>query len=294
MPDAFERCHPIVNFVFFAAVLVFSMLTYHPWMLGISLLCGLASAALLTKGRFVRRALPVLLPVTVLTALINPSFNHAGITILTYLPDGNPLTLESILFGVAAAGMLTAVLAWFSAFNVCMTSDKLVWLFGRITPHLSLLLAMTLRFVPRFAAQARRTAAARRAMGGRDKGALLRLRHGAAVLSGLITWALENAVETADSMRSRGYGLPGRSAYSLYRMSHRDIVVLVWELVLTAGTAAGLAADCADWNYFPRMRFAAGNAATAATLALFALLCLTPIFVTVWEAIRWRASTSET
>ena len=37
-----------------------------------------------------------------------------------------------------------------------MTSDKLVWLFGRITPHLSLLLAMTLRFVPRFAAQARR------------------------------------------------------------------------------------------------------------------------------------------
>ena len=293
MPDTFERCHPTVGFVFFAAVLVFSMLTYHPWMLGISLVCGLANAALLTRGRFVRRALPVLLPVMVLTALINPTFNHAGVTILTYLPDGNPLTLECILFGVAAAGMLTAVLAWFSAFNVCMTSDKLVYLFGRVTPHLALLFSMTLRFVPRFAAQARRTAAARRAMGGTDTGLIPRVRHGIATLSGLITWALENAVDTADSMRSRGCGLPGRSAFALYRMSRRDVFLLVWELAASAGVAAGLIADAADWNYFPRMRFALTGPSTLLTLTVFALLCLTPIFTAVWEALRWRASRSE-
>ncbi len=44
----------------------------------------------------------------------------------------------------------------------------------------------------------------------------------------MITWSLENAIETADSMRSRGYGLPGRSAFSIYRMDSRDKLALMW------------------------------------------------------------------
>ena len=30
------------------------------------------------------------LPVLLLAALVNPAFNHAGVTILIYLPSGNP------------------------------------------------------------------------------------------------------------------------------------------------------------------------------------------------------------
>ena len=47
---------------------------------------------------------------------------------------------------------------------------------------------------------------------GRDvsEGSLFaRIRHGLNMLSILVTWALENAIETSDSMRSRGYGLRG-------------------------------------------------------------------------------------
>ena len=35
----------------------------------------------------------------------NPAFDHEGATLLAYLPSGNPLTLESIAYGVAAAVM---------------------------------------------------------------------------------------------------------------------------------------------------------------------------------------------
>ena len=89
----------------------------------------------------------------VVAALVNPAFNHEGATILTYLPSGNPLTLESILYGAAAAAMLAAVVTWFSCYTAVMTSDKFVYLFGRIIPALSLVLSMTLRFVPKFQAQ---------------------------------------------------------------------------------------------------------------------------------------------
>lgn len=43
-----------------------------------------------------------------------------------------PLTLESIAYGCAAAVMLVAVLFWFSCYNEVMTSDKFMYLFGRI------------------------------------------------------------------------------------------------------------------------------------------------------------------
>lgn len=104
--------------------------------------------------------------------------------------------------------MLAAVVLWFSCWNTVMTSDKLMHLFGRVVPALSLLLSMTLRFVPRFQAKLREVTAARRGMGlYAEKGRLQKLKSAVTVFSVMVTWSLENAVETADSMKSRGYGL---------------------------------------------------------------------------------------
>lgn len=83
---------------------------------------------------------------------------------------------------------------------------------------------MALRFVPRFAAQLKIISNAQKCV-GRDisQGNLLtRAKNGLKILSILITWALENAVDTADSMRCRGYGLPGRTAFSNFRLDSRD------------------------------------------------------------------------
>ena len=56
---------------------------------------------------------------------------------------------------------------WFSSYNEIMTSDKFVYLFGRVIPALSLVLSMTLRFVPKFKAQMQTVMEAQRC-GGRD------------------------------------------------------------------------------------------------------------------------------
>lgn len=45
-------------------------------------------------------------------------------------------------------------------------------------------------------------------------------------MSIVVTWALENALDTADSMKSRGYGLPKRTAFSLFRFTLRDGICL--------------------------------------------------------------------
>lgn len=153
MSDTFSRYHPVVNFLFFALVLVFSMVLMHPVCLLISLLGAVLYVIQLNGRKGLRLSLRIALPVMLLAALVNPAFNHAGMTILTYLPTGNPLTLESILYGLAAGCMLCAVLLWFVCYNRVLTSDKFVYLFGRVIPALSLVLSMTLRFVPRFKQQ---------------------------------------------------------------------------------------------------------------------------------------------
>ena len=151
--DTFSSYHPTVNFLCFALVLLFSMCLMHPVYLAISLTGALAYDIYLKGRKAVRFAVMGLLPMAVLAALVNPAFNHEGATILTYLPSGNPLTLESMLYGAAAAVMLASVVLWFSSYNEVMTSDKSVYLFGRVIPALSLVLSMALRFIPKFKAQ---------------------------------------------------------------------------------------------------------------------------------------------
>ena len=146
--NEFAKYHPLINFIYFTAVIVFSMIFVHPICLVTSLLCSVMYSVIL-NGKKALKFIAMLLPLMLISALINPAFNHEGVTVIAYLPSGNPLTLESILYGIVAASMVATVICWFSCFNKIMTSDKFIYLFGRIIPSLSLILSMTFRFVPK-------------------------------------------------------------------------------------------------------------------------------------------------
>ena len=68
MGDAFSRYHPLVNFLFFALVLAYSMVLMHPVCLAVSLLGALLYAGQLEGRRALARRLRVALPVLLLTA----------------------------------------------------------------------------------------------------------------------------------------------------------------------------------------------------------------------------------
>ena len=251
--DTFSSYHPIINFLYFVLVLVFSMFFMHPISLLISLASALIYAIDLNGRKAVQFSLRYMLPMMLLAAVTNPVFNHAGITILLYLPTGNPLTLESILYGIASAVMLASVITWFSCYTAVMTSDKFVYLFGRVVPALSLILSMTLRFVPKFKAQFQVVSQAQICVGrDLDNGSLVRrIKNAVTIISIMITWSLENAIETADSMKSRGYGLKGRTAFSIYRFDRRDRLALGWLLFCGIMILYGVFSECMEWATTP-------------------------------------------
>lgn len=294
--DSFSSYHPVVNFLYFVLVLAFSMFFMHPVSLTISLICSFSYAASLNGKKAVVDSLRYLLPMALLAVVINAAFNHQGATVLTYLPSGNPLTLESIVYGVAAAAMLVAVIAWFSCYSAVMDSDKFLYLFGRVIPALSLVLSMTLRFVPRFRAQLAVVTQARKCV-GRDtsQGSLRqRVKNAVAILSILVTWSLENAIETADSMKSRGYGLKGRTAFSIYRFDGRDKLALLWLCFCGLYVFCGWLTGGLGWQYFPRMEGTPTGAFSISFQLIYLALCLTPIFLNWKEDRKWKLLQSKT
>lgn len=289
--DVFSGYHPGLNFLYFAEVLLFSMCLMHPGYLAISL-AGALSYALLLKGRKAARfAVRGIFPMAALAALVNVAFNHEGVTILAYLPGGNPLTLESMLYGVAAAVMLGSVAVWFVSFNEVMTSDKFVYLFGRVIPALSLVLSMALRFVPKFKAQMKTVLDAQACLGkgAENGGARKKAANAIRVFSILVTWSLESAIETADSMRARGYGLPGRTAFSIYRFDARDRALCAWLGFCGAYLLAGWMAGGMAFRYYPSVKAAPITPFGVSFMLVYLALVLTPVILAWKEDRQWKS-----
>ena len=156
-----------------------------------------------------------------------------------------------------------------------------MYLFGRVIPALSLLLSMILRFVPRFVRRLRAVAQAQRHL-GRDTqtGApARRVRSALRVFSIVVTWSLESGLITADSMRCRGYGLPGRTSFSLYRFDRRDGAVALWLAfcglyLLGGGLAGGL-----RFQYYPMLISGPVTPLTVSFFVVYSLLCFTPVLL---------------
>lgn len=290
MTNEFKTYHPIVNFTYFVCVIGFSMFFMHPVCLAVSFICGFAYSVVLKGKKATKTNIIYMLPMLAAAMLINPAFNHEGVTILRYLPSGNPLTLESMAYGLAAAVMIISVICWFSCYNEIMTSDKFIYLFGKIIPSLSLILSMTLRFVPKFTAQLKKVSSAQKCIGRAQPGKnpLNRARNAFAILSVMITWALENSVETADSMKSRGYGLRGRTAFSIFKFDKRDAAALICIMLTAVYVAAGSITGSVKFRYFPSIQSAELSIFGISVFAAYLLLCILPIIIEAREAVKWK------
>ena len=225
----FEDCHPAVNFLFFSTAICFTVLFNHP----VFLLISLTASCVYSIRRNGRRAVCFnlcLLPCAAVFALWYGSFHHFGMTVLMQNAIGNNITLESMVYGGVLGLTAAAVMMWMSCVFSVISSDKVVYLFGRISPKLSLFLTILLRMIPRIKAEVRRIHTARCAIGrGVHQGNIFqRAKNGIKMFSMLISWSIGALATASESMGSRGGTLRGRTAFSLYRFDNRDRVFVIF------------------------------------------------------------------
>ena len=290
--DAFSGFHPAVNLAFFVAALGMTMFIQQPVYLLISMISGCAYLLYLQGRKGMLRQVGYLLPILVMMVIMNPLFNHEGMTVLWYLPNDNPITLEAICFGLASAVMMGACIVWFNCCNAVFTSDKIIYLFGRVIPAMSLLVSMTLRFVPRFKNFLQSVMRIQRAM-HKPENAKEKLQQALSAFSATVSWAMEQSIVSADSMKSRGYGIQGRTAFSIYLFEKRDGITLVLLVFLCAGAALPCFTGHAAWNYYPSLSGGLFGPVQLLGYLCYSGMCMVPLIIDLMEDHKWNSLRSK-
>ena len=290
MADAFTKCHPAVNFLFFVGAIGFGVTIQHPAYLLVGILSGMVYYLFL-NGRKGWKMLLGLLPMFVFLTAINPLFNLYGQTILFHV-FGRPYTLEALMYGAAIAAVFVVTMLWFGCYNKVLTSDKFTSLFGNLIPAISLLLVMVLRMVPNLIRKTQQITGARKSIGkgaAETAGTKEKLSDGLTVLGALTSWALEGSVVTGDSMRARGYGCAKRSSFQIYRMTGMDWSLLA-VMIACIGAVIGFAA-CGSMNATFTPDF--DIAPLSWGIVPYTVYLLIPSALHIKEAIQWHISRSK-
>lgn len=283
----FGSLHPAVSFLYFAAVLALTLVCFHPVMAALSLVGAVLFSAQLNGWKSVGLTSRFVLPMFLLIAAANPLFNHRGVTMLFLLFD-QWFTLEAVCYGLVSAASLSAVIFWFSCYQTVMTSDKFLFLFGKLAPNVALLITMTLGLLPRLHERSAQIRTAQTLLAPEKKRLLPRLQTANRNLSALLTWSMENAVQTADSMKARGYGVRRRTTFHLFVFDSRDAAVLGLVLALAGVCALGRAFGHGTMEFYPRMDAVFTGASGAVLYGAFAVLVFFPSILEAKEKLTWR------
>ncbi len=279
--------HPGAVCLYFLCVQLPIVLGIHPVIAGTALAAGLLFQSLTGEGfRLRRAAFYLILPL--LSALVNPLFNHNGVTVLFFL-NSNPVTGEAVACGAVTGLVISAALIWARCFSDIMDTDRLLCVTGALSPGVSLTLSMALRYVPLMRRQAGKIREAHRAAGLlREDNGPDRIRSGMRVFSGLTTWALENGIITADSMAARGYGSGKRTRYRLFPWERNDTLLSLLAPALAGLELLACLQGRIGYTWYPVMSSPEPGPWGLAGYGAFALLSLTGPALELAERIRWR------
>ena len=284
---AADYFHPAVTFFYSIVLAVMAMLFFNP----VFIVLGFAFAALqyliMCGGRRLAKQLLWSVPLSAVIAVFNPIVNHGGKTLLFYL-FGNPVTLEATLYGVCSGGMLLTVFLWFGVYNRLVTPDRFMYLFSRLAPAASMLVTMTQRMVPMFSRRFFLISAVQKTLPQKSSGGRLKSRFtsGLKEISILLSWSMEEGLDTADSMKARGYGCAKRSAFSVYRFTRRDGAAFAVEATVAAVCIAGYYSSVVI-SFYPRIGMSFGAGGIVAAAAYIVLAGALPVSEANWS-LMWR------
>ena len=287
----FEACHPAVNFIFFTAAIYGAVSFKHPVFLTIAYVCAFAYSV----KRCGRRAVIFnlcLLPLILAFALYYSSYHHFGVTVWKKNFIGNNITLESFVYGLVIGLRFATLCMWLESMFRVVSSDKVVYLFGRVSPLFSLFLTILLRLIPRIGNEARRINLAQKGIGrGSNQGSIFqRFMNCLRIFSMLITWMISALALESDSMRSRGSLLRGRTAFSIYRFDNRDRAFVIALFSCITLTAMGVILGASKMWYNPRIIWRSLNGIGIVTAIGYLALCFMPMVLELWTEYRFHAA----
>lgn len=213
--------------------------------------------------------------------ILNPLFSTEGATVLFYLKNRS-ITLEGVLSGITFALSLLNILFMFLAYNLIITPRKFLYLFGNIIPKTAFILTIIMGFIPLFTRRLQEIIDVRQihraSCPNRQKLVLkIRLIEAMTTLNTLVSWTLEESLDNAISMRSRGYGTTKRTSSTVYLFDLRDGSLIALSFVITCFSLISFVKAQMTFCFLSGLLFAS-----------------LPILIEMRERLRWHFMKSNT
>ena len=289
---SFKDHNPIAIFIYYALVIVPVMFCTNTLLVCISLFFAVALRVAMDGWVAVKKVLPFAV-FPVISTIVNPLFVHKGVTVL-FILNNNPITLEAVRYGFTIGLVIFSTIVWFSSFNNIMTTDKLMYIFGSVSPKIALILSMALRYIPLYGQQIKKIRQAQQVTGlYKEDNAIDRIRGGLRIMSVMVSWALENGIITADSMTARGYGVGRRSRFSIFSWRRADKILLAAALLLGGAVIVFMAVGHLAYEWYPQIITPGASAPAIIAYAAYAALGAVPVYLQIKEENRWRSLQSE-
>ncbi|OJG93343.1 hypothetical protein RV15_GL001375 [Enterococcus silesiacus] len=231
-------------------MLLLVMSSTNPVIISSSFVGSLLLLLLNLKGKSKKSVLYPLIFCLIIT-ITNPLFVHRGATILFFLFN-KPITMEAFVYGFFMGIMIATVIYLFQNFQLSVESEQFFYLFGKRFPKSVLILTLVFRFIPlleHFFQELNQTQ--KTVQRTQNKNFKERAAYGFDLFGNLFSWSLENAMDTADSMKARGYGIGTRSSHLSYSWRKTDTLWLI--LIIFSGSffILGLMNGHYQFNFYP-------------------------------------------
>lgn len=275
--DRFSKYNPKAAFSFFLLEIILTIVIFNPVMLAVSFVSAFAYKLKLDGREAVSYLFKFILPLVLLVTLFNFAFSHYGMSVLFVLRDMN-FTAESLFYGFNQGLLLGSVIIWFSCYSRVITAGRFIAVFGRIMPNTALIFSMVLSFIPRLRKNSHEINDARQLIGNESK-----LKRSIGNFSALITMTLEESIETADSMKARGYN-KGRSIYMKYRFSLKDLFLILFVVLSSIVLIVMKSAGQLGFLFDPVIKM---ERLSVYAVIVFAVMSLLPVIIDLMEDMRW-------
>ncbi|NLZ71286.1 MAG: energy-coupling factor transporter transmembrane protein EcfT [Clostridiaceae bacterium] len=288
----FYDYHPKVRLIYFSTILIISMLTINPIWVSLTFIFSSIALIDLYDFKFYLKRLFSMLPILILLILMNTIFNSRGLTVLFHLVEGKPITLEALLYSFFSGLALISILLWFHTWNNFIKSDEILEIFGQKLPTIGLMLSMILKYIPDTVKEANAITLNQKALLGEEKLKKQdRIKLSISLFSILLSVSMENALQTADSMQSKGYPSENRKTYVKNQFNSKDRFLSIIFVSLFLLHIITLIFGGSKFAYYPFIiwqNFEQNFYISILSVMSFSFILVFPYILNIIDRLKWK------
>lgn len=286
--NGFVKLYPSILAFYFLSIIIITMFTSSPIIIGISLLASVCLYFSLFGFIELAKKLKSFSFIILLCTIFNPLFSKNGQTVLLEFSIIK-ITLQSLLFGLNFGVMLVCSMLWFLCLSETMTSEKIIYLLGKRTPKTALTISLALKLVPDFLKKFHSTASSQKALGlYKQDNFKERIRSARDVFLSVCADVLESSAQTSDSIRARGFGICKFEFYSGYKFYKRDFFVLFSAVFLLTGFILFSFLGNIKFYFYPDFSKLHTDIYSVFCYLSFTIFAFLPIIIKIKEDVKWK------